>query len=113
MSDGEAQEVLAGQNDASRLIQQAAGWPAVLGLAALSDGGHNDSELSASLSDYFAQELDDAAEPGVQWGLCLARTRLSHHQTARRISVWRGDGTVDPRARDTHWRLNADGGGDA
>jgi LuxR family maltose regulon positive regulatory protein len=70
MSNGEAHEVLADQNDASRLIQQAAGWPAVLGLAALSGGSLNDSELSASLSDYFAQELYHAVEPGVQWGLC-------------------------------------------
>jgi LuxR family maltose regulon positive regulatory protein len=70
MSNGEAHEVLAGQNDVSSLIQQAAGWPAVLGLAALSGGSLNDSELSASLSDYFAQELYHAVEPGVQWGLC-------------------------------------------
>ena len=42
----------------------------MLGLAALSEGGLNDSELSASLSDYFAQELYHAVEPGVPWGLC-------------------------------------------
>ena len=70
MSNGEAHEVLAGKDDVSSLIQQAAGWPAVLGLAALSGGSLNDSELSASLSDYFAQELYLAVEPGVQWGLC-------------------------------------------
>jgi ATP/maltotriose-dependent transcriptional regulator MalT len=70
MSDGEAHEVLAKRNDVSGLIQQAAGWPAVLGLAALSGGSLDDSELSASLSDYFAQELYHAVEPGVQWGLC-------------------------------------------
>jgi ATP/maltotriose-dependent transcriptional regulator MalT len=70
MSDGEAHEVLAGHDDVSSLIQQAAGWPAVLGLAALSGGSLDSSELSASLSDYFAQELYHAVEPGVQWGLC-------------------------------------------
>jgi LuxR family maltose regulon positive regulatory protein len=70
MSAGEAQEVLAGHEDVSGVIQQAAGWPAVLGLAALSGGRLDDSELSASLTDYFAQELYQAVEPGVQWGLC-------------------------------------------
>jgi ATP/maltotriose-dependent transcriptional regulator MalT len=70
MSSKEAHEVLASHEDVSNVIQQAAGWPAVLGLAALSGGSLNNSELSASLSDYFAQELYDALEPGVQWGLC-------------------------------------------
>ena len=70
MTNGEAHEVLANQTDTSSLIKQAAGWPAVLGLAALSGRSLNDSELSASLSDYFAQELYHAVEPGVQWGLC-------------------------------------------
>jgi ATP/maltotriose-dependent transcriptional regulator MalT len=70
MSAGEAHEVLADHDDVSNVVQQAAGWPAVLGLAALSGGSLNSSELSASLSDYFAQELYDEVEPGVQWGLC-------------------------------------------
>jgi LuxR family maltose regulon positive regulatory protein len=70
MSAGEAHDVLAGHHDVSLVIQQAAGWPAVLGLAALSGASLNNSELSASLSDYFAQELYHAVEPGVQWGLC-------------------------------------------
>jgi LuxR family maltose regulon positive regulatory protein len=70
MSAGEAHEVLAGHEDVSGVIQQAAGWPAVLGLAALSGGSLDNSELSASLTDYFAQELYQAVEPGVQWGLC-------------------------------------------
>jgi ATP/maltotriose-dependent transcriptional regulator MalT len=70
MSAREAQEVLAGHHDVSRVIQQAAGWPAVLGLAALSGVSLNNSEFSASLSDYFAQELYHAVDPGMQWGLC-------------------------------------------
>jgi ATP/maltotriose-dependent transcriptional regulator MalT len=70
MDAGEAHEVLAGHEDVSGVIQQAAGWPAVLGLAALSGGSLDNSELSASLTDYFAQELYEAVEPGVQWGLC-------------------------------------------
>jgi LuxR family transcriptional regulator, maltose regulon positive regulatory protein len=70
MDAGEAREVLAGHEDVSVVIRQAAGWPAVLGLAALSGGSLENSELSASLTDYFAQELYQAVEPGVQWGLC-------------------------------------------
>jgi ATP/maltotriose-dependent transcriptional regulator MalT len=70
MSDGEAHEVLAERADVSGLIQQAAGWPAVLGLAALIGGSLDDSELTASLSDFFAQELYQAVEPDVQWALC-------------------------------------------
>jgi LuxR family maltose regulon positive regulatory protein len=70
MSNGEAHEVLAERDDVSGVIRQAAGWPAVLGLAALSGRRLDDSELSASLSDFFAQELYHAVEPGVQWGLC-------------------------------------------
>src|SRR5262245_40650163 len=70
MSAGEAHEVLEGHRDVSRVMQSAAGWPAVLGLAALSGVSLNNSELSASLVDYFAQELYHAVEPGVQWGLC-------------------------------------------
>jgi LuxR family maltose regulon positive regulatory protein len=70
MDPAEAHEVLAGHEDVSSVIQQAAGWPAVLGLAALSGGRLDNSELSASLTDYFAQELYQSVEPGVQWGLC-------------------------------------------
>ena len=70
MSAGEAHEVLAGHEDVSGVIKQAAGWPAVLGLATLSGRSLDSSELSASLTDYFAQELYQAVEPGVQWGLC-------------------------------------------
>ena len=70
MTAEEAHEVLAAHDGVSNVIQQSAGWPAVLGLAALSGGSLDNSELSASLSDYFAQELYNAVEPGVQWGLC-------------------------------------------
>jgi len=71
MSDEEALEVLAPQEDASSLLSQAAGWPAVIGLAALTGGPPMpDRDLSASLYDYFAEELYHTAEPGVRWGLC-------------------------------------------
>ena len=70
MSAGEAHEVLAGHHDVSHLIREAAGWPAVLGLAALSGATLDNSEFSASLSDYFAQEVYQAVEPDVQWSLC-------------------------------------------
>jgi ATP/maltotriose-dependent transcriptional regulator MalT len=86
MNNAEAREVLASRDDVSDVVRQAAGWPAVLGLAALSGGRLDDSELSASLSDYFAQELYQAVEPGVQWGLCqLAIAPVITRQLAERL----------------------------
>jgi LuxR family transcriptional regulator, maltose regulon positive regulatory protein len=72
MSDPEALEVLdpAG-SDASDLLAVAGGWPAVIGLAALSGEltTPNDAMLE-TLYDYFADELFQAAEPEVRLGLC-------------------------------------------
>lgn len=72
MSDDEALELLTHNGgDASRLLEKAAGWPAVIGLAALTgDLSMPEEELPAALYDYFAEELYQAAEPGVRWGLC-------------------------------------------
>jgi ATP/maltotriose-dependent transcriptional regulator MalT len=67
----QALEALGPYQDAAELLSQAAGWPAVIGLAAMTYGLTIDSaHLSSSLSDYFAQELYNAAEPAVRWGLC-------------------------------------------
>src|SRR5438067_9787683 len=46
-------------DDVSRLIAAAKGWPAVIGLAALTDGPIGEVEFSGSLYDYFAEELLD------------------------------------------------------
>lgn len=72
MIDDEALDVLkpSGINDAG-LLEQAAGWPAVIGLAALTGAlALPAGELPSALYDYFAEELYQAAEPGVRWGLC-------------------------------------------
>jgi len=70
MSDEEALEVLPSVNSLE-VLRKAEGWPAVIGLAALAGGSVAAADdLSASLADYFAQEIYNAAEPGVRWGLC-------------------------------------------
>jgi ATP/maltotriose-dependent transcriptional regulator MalT len=43
--------------EVSRLLAAARGWPAVIGLAALTDGPAGEAELAGSLYDYFAEEL--------------------------------------------------------
>jgi ATP/maltotriose-dependent transcriptional regulator MalT len=72
MSDTEALEVLAPEaHDASSLLTQAQGWPALIGLAALT--GHlstPDDLLVPTLYDYLAEELFQTAEPQVRLGLC-------------------------------------------
>ena len=72
MSNDEAKEVLAPYDtEASELLEQAEGWPAVIGLAALTGAlALPRDDLPTALYDYFAEELYQAAEPGVRWGLC-------------------------------------------
>jgi len=72
MSDDEAREVLAHRGEhASTLVERAEGWPAVIGLAALTDSRTlPDDELPAQLFEYFAEEVYLQAEPAVRWGLC-------------------------------------------
>jgi DNA-binding CsgD family transcriptional regulator len=72
MIDEEALDVLESSGTgAAGLVEQAAGWPAVIGLAALTGAlALPAGELSVALYDYFAEELYQAAEPGVRWGLC-------------------------------------------
>jgi LuxR family transcriptional regulator, maltose regulon positive regulatory protein len=87
MSDEEAREVLAsGGEAASTLVELAKGWPAVIGLAALSDRlSPPDDYLPVQLYDYFAEEVYLQAEPAVRWGLCQLAiapsitTRLAQH----------------------------------
>jgi DNA-binding CsgD family transcriptional regulator len=72
MSDVEAHEVLPnGGERASTLVERAKGWPAVIGLAALTDSlTLPEDQLPAKLYDYFAEEVYLQAEPAVRWGLC-------------------------------------------
>jgi LuxR family transcriptional regulator, maltose regulon positive regulatory protein len=72
MRDNEAHEVLAHRGEhAPALVERADGWPAVIGLAALTKSVTLPADdLPATLYDYFAEELYLQAEPDVRWGLC-------------------------------------------
>jgi ATP/maltotriose-dependent transcriptional regulator MalT len=72
MSGMEALEVLDRESgDASDLLENASGWPAVIGLAALTgELSMPEGALPATLYDYFAEELYQAAEPPVRLALC-------------------------------------------
>jgi LuxR family transcriptional regulator, maltose regulon positive regulatory protein len=72
MRDDEAHEVLAHRGEhAPALVERAEGWPAVIGLAALTKSiTLPEDDLPATLYDYFAEELYLQAEPDVRWGLC-------------------------------------------
>ena len=78
MSQGEAEQVLADRrsSEARGLIALADGWPAVIGLAALTEEIElPDEGLPEALYDYFAEELYQAADPEVRWS--LSRLSLS------------------------------------
>jgi ATP/maltotriose-dependent transcriptional regulator MalT len=78
MSQEEAEEVLADRrsSEARGLIALADGWPAVIGLAALTEEIElPDEGLPETLYDYFAEELYQAASPEVRWS--LSRLSLS------------------------------------
>jgi LuxR family maltose regulon positive regulatory protein len=72
MSDTEALEVLSPEaEDASSLLDQAQGWPALIGLAALSGRFSTpDDILIPTLYDYLAEELFQTADPQLRLGLC-------------------------------------------
>jgi LuxR family maltose regulon positive regulatory protein len=73
MDHDEAASVLAHRKDApaAGLVALAEGWPAVIGLAALTDEFElPEGGLPDALYEYFAEELYQAAPPEVQRGLC-------------------------------------------
>ena len=72
MSDDEAREVLAHRGEhAPALVERAEGWPAVIGLAALTKSLKlPEDDLPATLYDYFAEEVYLQAAPAVRWGFC-------------------------------------------
>jgi len=74
MSQEEADAVLARRADkttASGLVALAQGWPAVIGLAALSgESAIPEDDVPAALYDYFAEELYQAAPESIQRGMC-------------------------------------------
>jgi len=65
MTDAEARQVLQRREaeELPTLISTAAGWPAVLGLASLSDAHEPSAVLPEALYDYFADELVRRASP--------------------------------------------------
>jgi len=72
MDPGEASEVLAGRSShsASGLVAVANGWPAVIGLASVSNAELEDSEqLPESLYRFFAEEVFASLEDRVKAGL--------------------------------------------
>jgi LuxR family maltose regulon positive regulatory protein len=73
MDHDEAAAVLAHRKDApaAGLVALAEGWPAVIGLAALTDDlDLPEGSLPDTLYEYLAEELYQAATPEVQKGLC-------------------------------------------
>src|SRR5205823_5371398 len=70
MTPDEAAKVLAHSKDAvDTLIDAAAGWPAIIGLAAAAERPPSAAELPKALHDYLAEELFLAADPDAQRGL--------------------------------------------
>ena len=71
MTNAEGRAVLASSKDPTAVLARAQGWPAVIGIAALThDEAVPDGPLPTTLYDYFAEELYDAADDETRWGLC-------------------------------------------
>jgi LuxR family transcriptional regulator, maltose regulon positive regulatory protein len=71
MNAEEAQDLLSERMDAAALISQAAGWPAVIGLAALAGSQQRTPiEVPTALYDYFAEELLHAVAGPERMALC-------------------------------------------
>jgi LuxR family maltose regulon positive regulatory protein len=85
MTDAEARDLLAGSGrDAGELVELAQGWPAVLGLAALSSSPPPELTATPHLYGFFAEEIYQRIDPGVRRDLC----ELALYGTAgRRIAL--------------------------
>lgn len=71
MRDEEALDLLCERSDGPSLVDQAAGWPAVLGLAALTPSPNAPSlEVPTALYDYFAEELLQGVNLETRVALC-------------------------------------------
>jgi LuxR family transcriptional regulator, maltose regulon positive regulatory protein len=103
MEDTEAREVLGRRKDQAidELIARARGWPAVLGLAALTgDVQLPDRHLPDALYDYFAQELLQAVSPSVQTALSqLAIFSAPSHELTTNLLGDRASATLDEGVR--------------
>lgn len=100
MSQEEAEQVLVHRrgSEASGLVALADGWPAVIGLAALTDEFDlPDQGVPEALYAYFAEELYQAAAPELRWGLC--QLALSSSVAPAVAEVLLGD-QAEPTLRD-------------
>jgi ATP/maltotriose-dependent transcriptional regulator MalT len=90
MTDAEARQVLQWRQaqEVPSLISTAAGWPAVLGLASLSEAQEPSTVLPEALYDYFADELFQRASPLLRSALPqLALCRRLIQTSSRQVSV--------------------------
>ena len=73
MNDQEALATLRWSADSvAPLLKQAAGWPAVIGLASLREPSSSSGDhLPAALYDYFAEEILNETNPAMQDGLAI------------------------------------------
>ena len=97
MEEVEARQLL-GRVDESvkKLVEDASGWPAVLGLAALTDQAQIPSEgVPQALYQYFAEEVFQAADPETQLDLArLALVRVVDESLAQAVLGERGPRTL-------------------
>ncbi len=71
MTDAEARDLLAGSGrNPSELVELAQGWPAVLGLAALSSAPPPELTATPHLYGFFAEEIYQRIDPSVRRALC-------------------------------------------
>jgi LuxR family maltose regulon positive regulatory protein len=71
MTADEGRKVLATNPNPLPLLEQSQGWPAVIGMAAMTgDEVVPKDRLPAALYEYFAEELYEAADADTRWGLC-------------------------------------------
>jgi ATP/maltotriose-dependent transcriptional regulator MalT len=101
MTPGEGLCVLGDRVDATDLIDQADGWPAVIGIAALASGSSPPvNDVPAELYDYFAEELLQDAPAQARLGLCRLAVAPSITNQAAAHLLGRSAGRVLRKAVD-------------
>ena len=112
MNDDEARTVLpAALKNAPDFLEQAGGWPAVIGLAGLTgEAPMTASQLPASLYDYFAEELYQAAESEIQWALCrlAVAPSIDSSLTRRLLGDETSEATAEYALRAGVWTASGD-----
>ncbi len=87
MSESESTQLVGGGADRQRLVAQARGWPAVLGLAAGMSDTPMQEQLSTPLYEYLAEEVFQSVSPALQDDLLALSLLpdLSARQLSRRF----------------------------